>query len=362
MTTPAESDDTTVVQSDKLAAPPSAGTVASPPPGWDLPCSPFNEGERAVQARAGVREKMEVHGRRVIRRYLTPQHQAFFPQLPIAFLGSVDDTGQPWASPLFGRPGFVTCPDEMRLDIAARPLTGDPLNETLREGRPVALLGIELPTRRRNRVIGHAINVGHNSFAIGVHHTLGICAKYIQARQMGDRPANALAPAMVHHAVELDPAAQAIIARADTFFIASADPREEDGLVGGADVSHRGGRPGFVRIDDASTLTTPDFLGNFMFNTLGNLALDDRAGLLFLDFEGGGIVHIAARAEVVWDGPELEAFAGAQRLVRFHIERVVRLEAGLPFSFGPPEYSPVLEHVGDWTEAARKLDGRMLDL
>ncbi|MBZ4358990.1 pyridoxamine 5'-phosphate oxidase family protein, partial [Mycobacterium tuberculosis] len=80
-------------------------------------------------------------------------------------------------------------------------------------------------------------------------------------------------------------------------------------------VSHRGGMPGFVRVDDARTLTTPDFSGNRFFNTLGNLQHDPRAGLLFVDFDNGDLLYVAARAEIVWDGPLVASFDGAQRVV-----------------------------------------------
>jgi ferredoxin-NADP reductase len=111
-----------------------------------------------------------------------------------------------------------------------------------------------------------------------------------------------------------------------------------------------------VRVDDEATLTAPDFVGNFIFNTLGNWQIDDRAGLLFIDFEGGDIVYIAARAEIIWEGPEVRAFAGAQRLVRYHLQEVIRVEDSLPARFTGPENSPLLARTGTWTEAARTLE------
>jgi uncharacterized protein len=111
-----------------------------------------------------------------------------------------------------------------------------------------------------------------------------------------------------------------------------------------------------VRVDDEVTLTAPDFVGNFIFNTLGNWQIDDRAGLLFIDFEKGDLVYVAARAEIVWDGPEVRAFAGAQRLVRYRLQEVIRVEDCLPARFSLPENSPLLERTGTWAEVARTLD------
>jgi predicted pyridoxine 5'-phosphate oxidase superfamily flavin-nucleotide-binding protein len=148
----------------------------------------------------------------------------------------------------------------------------------------------------------------------------------------------------------LDDVSTALISQADTFFIASNDPSPRHGLRGGPDVSHRGGRPGFVRLDDERTLTAPEFAGNSMFNTLGNIMMDPRVGLLFIDFDRGDFLQISAEAEVVWEGAELQAFAGAQRLVRFHIAEISRIEAALPAQFSSPDYSPLLSRTGIWAE------------
>ncbi|MBN3774458.1 2Fe-2S iron-sulfur cluster-binding protein, partial [Burkholderia sp. Se-20378] len=133
---------------------------------------------------------------------------------------------------------------------------------------------------------------------------------------------------------------RALLAQADTFFVASANTSADAGAARGADVSHRGGMPGFVRVDDARTLTTPDFSGNRFFNTLGNLQHDPRAGLLFVDFDNGDLLYVAARAEIVWDGPLVASFDGAQRVVRFHVREVRRMRAVLPFRWSAVERAP----------------------
>ena len=330
-------------------------------PGWDLESSPFHPGELAIQARVGVVEKIAAQGRHAVRRYMTEQHREFFELLPYAFVGTVDARGQPFASMIVGQPGFLHARDAYRLDVAARPLFGDPLNDTLRQGGEIALLGVQLPTRRRNRVIGTVAEIGAGGFSIAVRQTLGVCPQYIQGREarfIADP--RSPEPRPIHRSTTLDTKARAIIAGADTFFVASVDPRPEDGVAAGADVSHRGGRPGFVRVDDDATLTTPDFVGNFIFNTLGNFQLDDRAGLLFLDFETGDTLYLAARAEVIWDGPEVAAFTGAQRLVRYHLSEVIRVERAVPLAFSAPDYSPLLSRTGVWSEAQAALEAEAL--
>ena len=103
----------------------------------DLSPDPFHSGEKAVQARLGVQERMLDVGRRVIRAYLPEQHREFYAQLPFVLVGSVDVLGRPWASVLVGEPGFMGSPDPTHLDIQARPVPGDPLEQGLMPGAPL---------------------------------------------------------------------------------------------------------------------------------------------------------------------------------------------------------------------------------
>ena len=113
-------------------------------------------------------------------------------------------------------------------------------------------------------------------------------------------------------------------------------------------MSHRGGKPGFVRVDADGTLTVPDFSGNNFFNTLGNLALNPRAGLLFADFASGDLLHVAGTAEIIWDGPQVKAFAGAQRLMKMRVQQVLRLKRAMPLTWSTAQLSPLLAATGNW--------------
>ena len=113
-------------------------------------------------------------------------------------------------------------------------------------------------------------------------------------------------------------------------------------------MSHRGGKPGFVRIDDDSTLTVPDFTGNNFFNTLGNLLLNPRAGLLFADYANGDLLHIAVDTQTIEDGPEVAAFAGARRLLRLRVRETLLVPAAQSLTWGKAEISPHLAATGHW--------------
>jgi hypothetical protein len=98
-------------------------------------------------------------------------------------------------------------------------------------------------------------------------------------------------------------------------------------------------------------LSIPDFRGNNAFNTLGNIAVEPRTGLLFVDFATGGLLSLTGEAEIVWDGAELAAFAGAQRLLRFRVAAGVAIADALPFRWTAALPAPQLPATGTWSEA-----------
>lgn len=312
---------------------------------------PFHSGELAVQERVGVRAQMAPVGRNNIRDHMPDQHREFFAQLPFLFIAALDGSGQPWASVLTGAPGFLSAPDARTLRIGAATLPGDPLEGQLAIGAYIGTLGLVPATRRRNRANGVIAGLDAGGITLAIKQSFGNCPQYIQDRRHRVVEPSIAAGPQVLRGDRLSAADRALIARADTFFIASANVAQDAGDGLGADVSHRGGRPGFVRIDDERTLTAPDFVGNFFFNTIGNLLSQPRAGLLFVDFDSGDLLHLAVDAEVIWDGPQVQAFAGAERLMRFHVREVRRNVGALPLRWSAPQQSPVLAATGTWAEA-----------
>ncbi|MEO8808423.1 MAG: pyridoxamine 5'-phosphate oxidase family protein [Burkholderiaceae bacterium] len=307
--------------------------------------TPFHAGEVAMQQAAGVHERLRELGPRVVRDHMPDQHREFFEQLPMLLVGSIDAQQRPWASLLTGLPGFVHTPDAQHLRVEALPDGDDPLHAPLRIGATLGLLGIEPQTRRRNRVNGTVVAVDARGFELHVDQSFGNCPQYIQARSPQWVGADTAAQAAQREGPHLSAAAARLVANADTLFIASAAP----GF--GADVSHRGGKPGFVRVVEeggATVLTLPDFRGNFFFNTLGNITAHPRAGLLFVDHDSGRVLQLTGRAGVVASGPELAAFAGAQRLLRIEIDEGVWAPRSLPLRWSAPQQAPQLEATGHW--------------
>jgi predicted pyridoxine 5'-phosphate oxidase superfamily flavin-nucleotide-binding protein len=296
---------------------------------------PYHEGELAVQERAGAGDM----ARRIVRGLraeIPPGADAFLRKRRFAVLGwpeaaPGDGASAPrmWASPLFGEPGFLAGVAPRALSVRADMAAGDPIEGSgfPGDGVDVGMVAIDLATRRRLRVNGVARGQGPGAFDIETRQVYGNCPKYIQARELVPRrgtPAGEPASSS-----RLDESQARWVAAADTFFIATRHPEA------GADASHRGGRPGFVRVADGGrALWWPDYPGNTMYQTMGNLAVDGSAGLLFIDFDSGSTLQLAGSARIEWE-PE--------RRIELRIERVVEIPHALPLRWrfiDPSPYNP----------------------
>lgn len=320
--------------------------------------SPFHAGEQAFQTLTGKREAMESFGKRAIRSYMPDQHRDFFKQLPFMVIGSVNEKGWPWASILPGKAGSVASPDPKTLTLSAPTLAGDPLKGALRPGAPLGLLGIDIDTRRRNRLNAHVRSVVDGEVVLSVDQSFGNCPQYIQRRSVDfiNEPGAMPSEPVIQTMHALDDSAAEMIRSADTFFVASYINSVDRPDIEGVDVSHRGGKPGFVKVE-GDTLTVPDFPGNYHFNTLGNFLINPKAGLVFLDFVSGDVLQLTGTVELIdAEDPSIMAFGGAERGWRFKLDHGLRLTAALPFRSVLKEISPNSLLAGDWLRAEATLD------
>jgi ferredoxin-NADP reductase/predicted pyridoxine 5'-phosphate oxidase superfamily flavin-nucleotide-binding protein len=323
--------------------------------------TPWHEGELKMQRSIGVAERMDGIGRRFVRSFLLDQHREFYPLLPFVVVGAVDPQGDAWATLRAGKPGFLAVPDAHTLSIHGGRDPGDPADAGLDDADSVGLLGIELHSRRRNRLNGKVRRSSDRWFDVVVAQSYGNCPQYVQQREFAfTRDPTLLSDRTVAKSVELDEKAKAFIREADTFFVASYIDLE--GADRQVDVSHRGGKTGFVRIGDDGVLTIPDFAGNLFFNTLGNISLNPKSGLTFVDFHTGDVLQLTGDGEVVLDSPEIAAFQGAERLWRFRPRTVVRREAALPlvWKLADGGWSPNSLMTGSWDDAAKRLEAAEL--
>ena len=324
--------------------------------GWPRGASPFHKGEVEFQRKVGVADQLEQFARRVIRPYMPDQHREFFANLPLVYLGYADKDGWPVATVSHGGRGFVSSPDPKTLIIKQQSHVADGLLDQLSVGTSVGVLGLEMHSRRRNRLSGFIEEMTADELSLRVVQSFGNCPQYIQSKEL-------LAPSsidfkkssQIEELSRLDKGAVSLIERAQTFFVASLSDGQQAKGTDGVDVSHRGGRSGFVKVD-GNSITIPDFTGNFYFNTLGNFLINPKAGLLFVDYETGDLLQISGVVDFLEDDPDLAYFEGAERAWRVTFKKGRWLRGVIPYGWTKGEMSVNSILTGTWEEAkARRL-------
>lgn len=301
---------------------------------------PYHEGEKAIQERAGEQAVAERNGR-AINTEIMRGALKFVAQQPMAVLGSVDAHEDIWASIVAGKPGFATAPDPhtVLFDLSdAGSYADDPLWTNIDQDSRVGSLFIELSSRRRLRINGRVARVHSNNLRLDVDEAYPNCPKYIQRRHVRTRTmADALHDARSREGRSIAVEHRAWIERSDTFFVASAHP------TGRVDASHRGGEPGFVRVLNDHTLRVPDYVGNSMYNTLGNFESNPHAGLIFIDFDIGRVVQMTGRPTILWDQPDRpdQPTGGTQRYWEFTVTKWVE---------GTLKFWPGAEFLDRWDD------------
>jgi predicted pyridoxine 5'-phosphate oxidase superfamily flavin-nucleotide-binding protein len=293
----------------------------------------FHEGELAVQARAGVRAQANrLGGAMLAVPDLSGGISGFLADRDFAVITARDHDGRLWISPILAPAGFLEARDRT-LRSHATPRRGDPLHG-LAPGQPVGMLAIEFATRRRVRVNGSLTRTGTDGLEVSVDQAFGNCPKYIQQRHL--EHVELPATGHVGRSDRLSAEDIELISRADTFFLGTVHPTR------GADASHRGGPPGFVRVENGQ-LWWPDYPGNNMFNSFGNLESDKTSALLFVDYESGVTLHLSGTATVEWTAAGIAGDdGGTGRRVRFTVDAIasgpllgVRSDAPQPSPHNP---------------------------
>lgn len=281
--------------------------------------NPFHEGELIVQQRLGEVDEGRRNGRAISDSILKGAF-SFIEQQSLAVLGSIDVEDNVWASVFVGNPGFMRALNEqtIEVDLTEAALNRcDPAWTNLEHNPQVGMLIIDLENRRRLRVNGRISQTDSDRLQLAVFESYPNCPKYIQQRQITAHIVGGVSRGSeLRQGEQLQADHLALVRSADTFFVASAHPDR------GVDASHRGGNPGFIRILSDRKIRVPDYVGNRMYNTLGNFAVNPRAGLVFLDFERNRTLQLVGQAEIQWDldDPTNET-GGTRRYWDFEIER-----------------------------------------
>lgn len=288
------------------------------------PGTGFHLGELAVQRLAGVEAEASRLTHMVEPAELNQRLAGFLAQQTFAALTGRDAADRLWVTPLTGPPGFLHVLTPGVLEIAATIPPGIPL-ATMAAGQQVGMVVVEFSARRRLRINGVLSRISDGHLLVSVQQAYGNCPKYIQARTLSPRRSSAPPATNTHRGDSLRPDDLQLIRSADTFFLGTIHPER------GADASHRGGAPGFVRTE-ISSLWWPDYPGNNMFNSFGNIVTNPEAALLFIDFDSGRAVQLNGRAQIDWGPPDRAGDDGhTGRIARYSIDRVVASEL-LPFT------------------------------
>jgi predicted pyridoxine 5'-phosphate oxidase superfamily flavin-nucleotide-binding protein len=300
----------------------------------------YHEGEIAVQERAGVHQMSKRVGN-IIRSEIPPVAQDFLAEQQMLVASSVDAEGHAWASLLTGRPGFIQVRDAttVEIQIQAGSTRLDPIFENLQRNPAIGIVAIELASRRRMRLNGQAQILANGNILVHSQQSYSNCPKYIQARTLEVTAELPTPNPQVTQGSHLTTELQTWLEKADTFFVGSYHP-----VSGLADASHRGGQPGFIKVQDSKTLVWPDYAGNMMFNTLGNIAANPNTGLLFIDFEQVATLQLTGQAYIKWDSELQKTLPGAQRLIEFQIEQAIVIKGGQPLNWQFLNYSPFNPH------------------
>lgn len=310
----------------------------------------FHQGELFIQTESGIQERAHKFGNKLIRDHIIDQHKEFFEGLSYVFIALQDSEGRPWLSVMQGVSGFINSPDPKTLVLSGKPMGVDLLGLQIDPQKPVGIVGLDLSTRRRNRLNGNIRSSHDNVLSIDVGHSFGNCPKYIQLRHFEpgskDIKEGSNNDSEIEHFVEFSDADIDLIRQSDTLFIASADKKDGD-----LDATHRGGKPGFVRVDNKTQLWFDDYPGNNFYQTFGNIHRYSTVGLLFLDFESGDLLLISGKARLEnLDNAKDNKLKNSKFLARrfnFTLEKGLRLKGAVEGRWSFEEMSPFLNKIVD---------------
>ena len=301
---------------------------------------PYHHGELAAQDKAGTRGAASelAAGKRSALNFLA-NHDAFLAAQSFAAMSIVDlSTGNVWLTPLFAKAGDLRAVTENEIVISPHSIPDNDVLNAVESGTPFSLLGIDLNRRIRHRINGVALGFAENDdrgLYLQVNEYTPNCPKYINRREIildANNVESINRKAKREERTSLTEEDQGFIQAMDTLWIGSYAPDI------GADCNHRGGKPGFIRVTSPTTIEWPEYRGNGMFFTSGNLEVNDRAGVTVVDFETGSMIQMTGRALVDWEHDG--RYEGASRAIVFHIERLVRTDNVTSHRWKRLDYSP----------------------
>ncbi|WP_062048996.1 pyridoxamine 5'-phosphate oxidase family protein [Bacillus sp. JCM 19034] len=272
----------------------------------------------------------------MIQPIIEEPFQFFIESQPMIVIGTTDSIGNLWSSLICGESGFIRVINDRTLQIHIQEHKKDGWFTHVKSNFNVGLLVIEFSTRIRVRINGIARIIAEDIVEVKTEQVYSNCPKYIQSRQIYSNKQRGPTTLASIGGKKLSDHQKEWIGNADTFFLSSSNSE------GKTDVSHRGGHPGFIEVMNDRKVIYPDYVGNMMFNTLGNIVENERTGLLFIDFEHGHTLQLTGESSIIWEltTEEKQRFPGAMRLIAYDILNIRENQSSLPYKWDFINESP----------------------
>ncbi|KAF2152950.1 oxidoreductase FAD/NAD(P)-binding protein [Myriangium duriaei CBS 260.36] len=325
----------------------------------------FHEGEKMMHEKLRVPERDNP-----TMPLLSPQAANMLIRAPLLAVGTLDAEGRPWTTLWGGEKGFSRPLGNsivgIRTPVAA---TSDPVVEALvghkadgevvqetGKGRMVSGLSIDLETRKRVKLAGRMMagaldsnqepdtentaeapssRQGLLQLVLKIDESLGNCPKYLNKKEIVP---SLTAPRLISDSVPLQDNAVHLIQKSDLFFMSTKHSEFE------MDTNHRGGPPGFVRVipsDDGPTqFVYPEYSGNRLYQSLGNMLLDPEAGFCFPDFDTGDCLYVTGTTQILFGQDAANVMPRSNLAVKVTITAARYVSAVLPFRGHGGEASP----------------------
>ncbi|KAK4507025.1 hypothetical protein PRZ48_000759 [Zasmidium cellare] len=313
---------------------------------------------------------------------LSPQLSNHLKIAPLIAIGTLDAQGRPWTTlwgsgekglsqPLGGGIVGIRTPVTGKFDPVVEELVGkEATGQVIREegeGRMVSGLTIDLETRKRVKMYGRMVagalgkrddevtgreeSVAEVQLVLKIEQSLGNCPKYLNKKHIVAAPSK---PELVSDSPRLPKQALDLLEKADLFFVSSAQPEQD------MDTNHRGGPPGFLRVqsndESGAVLCWPEYSGNRLWQTLGNLYDNPVAGLCVPDFETGDMLYLTGTTEILVGKDAAAVLPRSNLCVKVKITAARFVTQALPFRGTPGElspYNPVVRYLASEKNAPR---------
>ncbi|KAJ6128801.1 hypothetical protein N7471_010018 [Penicillium samsonianum] len=299
------------------------------------------------------------HGDNPTAPYLSSRAAYLVEQSPLLALGTLDSQGRPWSTIWGGTAGFATPVAESLIGLQTQVdskydpvvqalLTGNQTDADI--GKMVSGLAVDLENRRRVKLYGRMVtgslsdgDAGQAQMVVHIEESLGNCPKYMNKKH--------IVPAqpdykLISDSPQLNPTAVELLSRADTMFVSSSHGAST------MDTNTRGGPPGFMRVESnnasGAVLVYPEYSGNRLYQTLGNLETTPLAGFVVPDFDSGNVLYFTGSTEILAGKDAAAVLPRSNLAVRVTIAAAIFVENGLGFrgeAGEPSPYNPSVRYL-----------------